>query len=194
MKKLYLHSQLAYFALFILFVLFCNCQQKAPESQDASISRTVQVQQTAEEYFATFSQRQDWDKLCSFYREDLIFDDVLLHLHLDSLWKFKRFYNWPDTGFHKLSAEQEHLAVESLVANDSMAVARGHLNPFYYYGKLVDSDWGMEFTIWLYFDEHLKIRKQVDWFEYDPTVMESVIQRYRSQGVDKIPDWLDLNK
>ena len=176
-----------------MFVLI-NCQSNSTSEELSKLSRTEKVEQTAKDYFATFSKRENWEKLCSFYREDLIFDDVLLHLHLVSLWKFKRFYNWPDTAFKKLTPDQEHLAIESLVANDSMAVARGHLNPFYYYGKLVDSEWGMEFTIWLYFDEHLKIRKQVDWFEYDPTVMESVITRFRTQGVDKIPDWLDLSQ
>ena len=152
------------------------------------------VRETAAAYFKTFSERKDWEKLLSFYRDDLQFHDIYLHLELDSLWQFKRFYNWPDTGFHKLSPEQEHLAIESLVVEDSTAVVRGHLNPFYYYGQLIDSDWGMEFTIWLYFDQNLKIKRQVDWFEYDPSVVESVLTRYKTQGVDKIPDWLDLSR
>ena len=52
----------------------------------------------------------------------------------------------------------------------------------------------MEFTIWLYFDDDFKIKKQIDWMEYAPTVFESVIERVRENGVEKIPDWLDLSR
>jgi len=171
-------------------------QCSSPVNTTVSTSPTYeeQVRETATAYFSTFSERKDWDKLLSFYRSDLQFQDIALHLELDSLWQFERFYNWPDTGFQKLSPEQQHLAIESLVVQDSTAVVRGHLNPFKYYGALIDSDWGMEFTIWLYFDENLKIARQVDWFEYDPTVVESVLTRYKKQGVDKTPDWLDLSR
>ena len=52
----------------------------------------------------------------------------------------------------------------------------------------------MNFTILLVFDENLKIKKQIDWIEYDAKVLESVIQRYRAEGVDKPPGWLDLER
>ena len=52
----------------------------------------------------------------------------------------------------------------------------------------------MEFTIWLYFDDKGKIKRQIDWMEYGPEVMESVINRYRTHGVDQMPDWLDLSR
>lgn len=179
---------------FVLLAIAWQCSPAEPHTNTSNSSYEEAVRETAVAFFATFSERKDWDKLLSFYRSDLQFHDIVLHLELDSLWQFERFYNWPDTGFHKLSPEQEHLAIESLVVEDSTAVVRGHLNPFYYYGELIDSDWGMEFTIWLYFDENLRIKKQVDWFEYDPTVIESVLTRYKTQGVEKIPDWLDLSR
>lgn len=179
---------------FSLLAFVSSCSSAEVSSEAKAPSYEESVRQTATAYLATFSERKDWEKLLSFYRADLQFHDIALHLELDSLWQFERFYNWPDTGFQKLSSEQEHLAIESLVVEDSTAVVRGHLNPFYYYGKRVDSDWGMEFTIWLYFDEHLKIKRQVDWFEYDPTVVESVLTRYKTQGVDDIPEWLDLSR
>lgn len=180
--------------IFLSLIIFATCQNQSTETQIPPLeTKTEKVHKTATEYFATFSERKDWEKLLSFYREDMTFDDVLLQIHLDSLWQFERFYNWPDTGFQKLTPNQEHLVIESLVANDSMAVARGHLNPFHYYGELIDSKWGMEFTIWLYFDEHFKIKNQIDWFEYDDTVLESVINRVRKNGLE-IPDWLDLSR
>lgn len=180
--------------LFSLGILFSLAHCTSPLVPEETVDFETSIRQTATDYFSTFSQRKDWDKLLSFYRADLQFHDIALHLELDSLWQFERFYNWPDTGFHKLSPDQEHLAIESLIVEDSTAVARGHLNPFYYYGELVDSDWGMEFTIWLYFDQNQKIKRQIDWFEYDPNVVENVLARYKKQGVDQLPDWLNLER
>jgi hypothetical protein len=148
------------------------------------------------DFFQTFAERKDWQKLCSFYREDMVFEDVLLQLHLDSLWQFRRFYNWEDTlgGFKKLTPDQDHLTLESLVVNDSLAVGRGHFNPFYYGGQMMKNKWGMEFTIWLYFDKNQKIIHQIDWIEYDASVLQNVIERCRRQGHQKTPDWLDLSR
>ena len=155
-----------------------------------------QIEQRAKAFFTTFSERTDWDKLCAFYREDMEFVDVMLQLQLDSLWQFKRFYNWDGEGerFKKLTPDQDHLELYSLVANDSIAVGRGRVNPFYYDGHLIDTDWGMEFTIWLYFDDQLKIIKQIDWMEYDSYTLESMIKRCRDNGFEAIPDWLDLSR
>ena len=124
-----------------LCLLFISCQHK-PVSEESS--RSHFIQSTAEDYFATYAEREDWEKLCSFYREDVQFEDVMLQLHLDSLWKFKRFYNWPDTGFAKLYPEQKHLVIETLTVNDSMAIARGYINPFYWYGLMYPRAMAME--------------------------------------------------
>ena len=180
--------------LFLFTIMLLLLQCTSADMYDEATDFETDIRQTTEDYFATFSQRKDWKKLLSFHRSDLQFHDIALHIELDSVWQFERFYNWPDTGFHKLSPDQEHLTIESIVVEDSTAVARGHLNPFYYYGELVDSEWGMEFTIWLYFDQHKKIKRQVDWFEYGPEVLESVLARYKKQGVDQLPDWLNLDR
>lgn len=171
-------------------VVACTPEPAAPEP-----SRAEQVEERAQDFFDTFADRTDWEKLCSFYQEDMRFHDVTLQLHLDSLWKFKRFYQWDQEGdrFQKLSPDQQHLAVESLLANDSVAVARGRVNPFYYDGYLIDTEWGMDFTIWLYFDEDLQITKQIDWMEYDPSVLESVLKRIEENGHEAMPAWLDLS-
>ena len=181
-----------FFLANILFLFSCEVQQNEP----IQLSRSQQVEMKAKEYFDTFAERTDWEKLCSFYREDLLFQDIALQLNLDSLWKFKRFYNWDGEGdsFKKLSPEQKHLNLETLAVNDSVAVARGRINPFYYNGNLVDVTWGMEFTIWLYFDQDLKIKRQIDWMEYDPFVLESVVKRCRENGHEALPAWLDLTK
>ncbi len=181
-----------------LLILFINqsCNNPSSDLNDQIESKSDRVYQKASEYFDTFAERTDWEKLCSFYREDMKFTDIALQLEIDSLWQFKRFYKWDDTvsTFRKLTPDQKHLTVYSLVANDSVAVARGRVNPFYYNDELIDVSWGMEFTIWLYFDEDLKIKRQVDWMEYDPYVLESTIERCRKYGHERTPDWLDLSR
>lgn len=181
------------FQLLPLLIFLSTCTKQEP---DNSPSRQQLIEERASSFFTTFAERSDWEKLCSFYRDDLVFDDIILQLHLDSLWKFKRFYKWDDrgNGFKKLSPNQDHLTVETLVANDSVAVARGRVNPFYYGETLIDVEWGMQFTIWLYFDEELQIKRQIDWMEYDPMVLENTLQRCRENGFEAIPEWLDLSK
>ncbi len=177
----------------LLTAIFLACNIPQEEKRK---TREQQTELKAREFFDTFSDRTDWEKFCSFYSVDVAFDDIILQIHLDSLWKFKRFYKWDDevNTFKKLSPDQKHLVLESLVVNDSIAVGRGHLNPFYYNEVLINTDWGMAFTIWLYFDENLKITKQLDWFEYDPAVLENVVKRCREKGFEATPDWLDLSR
>ena len=83
--------------LLIFFaIIFCHCDQ--PEPSSGVHDRKAQVEQVARDFFATFAERKDWEKFCSFYREDLEFDDVTLQIHLDSLWQFKRFDKWDEEG------------------------------------------------------------------------------------------------
>jgi len=176
----------------ILLVLH-SCHQKTTTNTNGYEEA---VRSKALQYFETYAERSDWDKFCSFYREDVDFRDITLQLDLDSLWKFKRFYNWDgeDNKFKKMSPEQKHLNLQSLVVEEHVAVGRGRVNPYYYDGYLIDSEWGMEFTIWLRFDNSLKIVEQIDWMEYDPITLENTIKRCRENGFEAIPDWLDLSK
>ena len=187
------NSLINWLLLITVLLTITGCHQKKTANED---DFEQAVRSKALEYFETFAERSDWDKLCSFYREDVHFKDIMLQLDLDSLWKFKRFYKWDEEGdrFKKMSPEQKHLNLQSLVVEGNTAAGKGHLNPFYYDGVLVDTEWGMEFTIWLRFDENLKIIEQIDWIEYDPNTLESTIKRCRENGFEAIPDWLDLSK
>jgi hypothetical protein len=170
-----------------------SCQQNEP-SNASDFEQAVRSQAT--DFFETFAERSDWGKFCSFYREDVHFKDITLQLELDSLWKFKRFYKWDEEGdrFKKMYPEQKHLNLQSLVVEGNTVAGKGHLNPFYYDGALINTAWGMEFTIWLRFDENLKIIEQIDWMEYDPATLENTVKRCRENGHEAIPVWLDLSR
>ena len=176
----------------LLITLSCCVEKPSSPLSD----RSQKVEQKARAFFKTFADRNDWDTFCSFYREDMTFSDIMLQLELDSLWQFKRFYNWDGEGdnFRKLTPDQEHVTIESLVVNDSTAVMTGHFNPFYYYDELIEPETGMAATIWLFFDENLKIKRQIDWIEYDLDVLQNVIDRVKENGMQEVPDWLDLSQ
>ena len=192
MKKYYGINLNYYFLILVCSFVVISCQNTTMIKSDTF---EKDVKETATAYFETFAERSDWEKLCSFYREDVQFKDIILQLDLDSLWQFKRFYKWDEEGnrFKKLSPEQKHLTVNSLVVDGDMAVARGRVNPFYYDENLIDSEWGMEFTIWLRFDENLKIFEQIDWMEYGPGVLENMLARIEENGFEATPEWLDLS-
>ena len=186
------YSLIHWFQYILIALISIGCQQtKTTQANDFE----QEVRKKATAFFETFAERSDWEKFCSFYSEDVHFKDITLQLDLDSLWKLKRFYKWDEEGdrFKKMFPDQKHLNLQSLVVEGNTAAGKGHLNPFYYDGALVDTAWGMEFTIWLRFDENLKIIEQIDWMEYDPITLENTIRRVKENGFEAIPEWLDLS-
>ncbi|MCB0587078.1 MAG: nuclear transport factor 2 family protein [Phaeodactylibacter sp.] len=145
--------------LFAVILTTAACNNTCPSTLQQ------QTEQKAKTYFEVYSQRSDWNRFLSFYRDDIQFFDTNLRFKATGINEFKAFYNWPGPGFEKLSPSQAHLEVESLVVGDSTAVGRGHFNPFYWHGQLQEWDDG-SFTIWLYFDRQGKIYRQYDFITY----------------------------
>ncbi len=121
-----------FITVLISAILISGCQPPAEPAAETPRN----VEQVATEYFATFAERADWDKLLSFYSPDLKFEDIVLQMKLESFDEFKEFYDWPNPDFEKLTPDQQHLVVETLATYDNrVAVARGHLSPFMWKGK-----------------------------------------------------------
>ena len=161
---------------FFLIIICCLLQCKTKDTE-FPMARSQKVKMVTKAYFQTFAERKDWEKLLSFYHDDLVFEDVISQKHTRGIEEFKAFYDWPNPGFKKLFPEQRHLEIEHIMVNDSMSVVHGHVNPFYWQGKLFEMEWGGKFTIWLFYDEELKITRQIDWFEYSGDVLISVGKR-----------------
>ncbi len=160
-----------------------SCNSNATGTQNAG-SNSKEVEKVARDFFATFAARDDWEKMLSFYRYDMQFEDVALQVKVFNKEDFKDFYNWTDPNFRKLSPEQQHLELADLVVSGNIAVGRGHFNPFLWQDQLQAWKWGSEFTIWLYFDEQLKIKRQIDFIEYPDDILEDVIRGYREARGD----------
>lgn len=162
---------------FLFFVSILLWQCEVADTKSNLTSRSIAVKKTTEAYFQTFAERKDWEKLLSFYQEDFVFEDVIVQKHTKDIEAFKAYYDWPNPNFKKLFPEQKHLEIEYIITNDSMSVVQGHVNPFYWEGKLWKMEWGGKFTIWLFFNQELKIIRQIDWFEYPGDVLVSVGNR-----------------
>ena len=139
--------------------------------ESAEQQREQQTWETALAYFETYQQREDWDSLLSFYRDDILFKDANLGYEARGIEAFKDFYNWPDTSFRKIVQDQKHLVLENMMVQDSIVVGRGRLNPFFWNNEL--QEWPKDFTIWLYFDENMKIYRQIDWVRYPAWMIQS---------------------
>lgn len=168
---------LPFISLLIFFQVLSSCtSQVAPETSSPTDRRSA-VEKTARDYFQTYAMREDWDTFLSFYTEDLQFEDAILQVNLDSLEAFKAFYDWPNPEFQKHPDYPEIFRLDDLVVNDSVAVGRGLFYPFYWQDSLFWMDWEPTFTIWLWFDDSLKISRQIDWIEYSGNVLISVGNR-----------------
>ncbi len=162
------------FLLFLTAICFItSCNTSIPEEN----KRSEAIKDQARAYFQTYAEREDWDQFLSYYAEDLQFEDAISQIHLDSLEAFKTFYDWPNPGFKKHPEYPEIFRLDDLVANDSIAVGRGVFFPFYWQDSLFSMEWDPTFTIWLWFDENLKINRQIDWVEYSGNVLIDIGKR-----------------
>ncbi|WPP49090.1 nuclear transport factor 2 family protein [Catalinimonas niigatensis] len=150
-------------ALIIILLTACGPSEEEKFEQ--------QIRSKAIDYFATYQQRKDWNKFLSFYHPNIAFTDVALSTRTRGIDAFEKFYNWPDSNFQKMNPAQKHLELQDIITQDSLVVARGHFNPFYWHGE--KQEWSGGFTIWLYFDKNLKIRHQVDYIQYPASVILS---------------------
>ena len=142
--------------------------------EPAELPREQQTRATARAYFEVYEQREDWDSLLTFYRDDVHFKDANLSFEADGIEAFKDFYNWPDTNFRKIVPDQKHLVLQSMLVQDSVVVGQGRLSPFFWHNEL--QEWPEDFTIWLYFDQNMKIYRQIDWVRYPTWMIQSFEQ------------------
>ena len=84
----------------------------------------------------------------------------------------KKFYDWPNPAFQKLSPDQLIFTTETLLIQDNQAIIRGHFEPFIW--KEERQEWAGDFVFWLYFNEANKIIKQLDYVKYPSWIIKSM--------------------
>ena len=160
----------------LFFSSACESSRDRPQSEQQP-SRRQLVEQKAREFFAIYAERSDWEGFLDLYRDDMQFEDALMQLHLESKEAFREFYDWPNEGFRKHPNHPKTLVLQELVVDENIAVGRGYFTPFYWNDKLWEMEWEATFTMWLFYDDDLKIRRQIDWIEYSGDVLQSIGKR-----------------
>lgn len=153
---------------FVLLLLLAACA--TPEKE------TNQSREKALQFFDTYKARSDWDAFQDLYAKDLVFQDVVFR-HTYNKEEFINFYNWPDPLLAKHPDYPEVMVLEDLATTDSTAIGRGHMNPFYYDGKLYGDLEHMRFVIALHFNEEGKIKRHIDFIEYPPEFLVGLAER-----------------
>lgn len=152
-----------------LFAGFAGCSVKEKK-----------VQKTAEKYFETFAERKDINKLLSFYSVNPKYLDAVTHGVVEGRENLKIQMNWNDKDYKSDPKNPKCLEVEEMLCNDSVVVANGHYNPYYYKNNYVER---MNFSIWLYFDKDGKIYKQVDWNQYSNEMLEQILSIQKNMNI-----------
>lgn len=140
--------------IILVLVLLLSCGVHATDSPN--------YQQLATDLFQTYKQRQDFKAFLNFYADDMAFEDVFYQVNLHSKKDFADFYDWNKGKFERLN-NPHILRVDSLVTDKAQVVARGEFLQFRYNGKEM-GPW--RFVIWLEFNQHGKVIKQIDWINY----------------------------
>lgn len=164
-----LRSRLAVTLFSFAFILLTGCQHSVNQpventNENASTQPTdIQIHKTVEQFFKTYSQRQDFDSFLAFYSESIVLEDLVYGERVHGKEALRGFYRW-DSGEVKL-IDGEALKVTKQLVSSNQAVTRGVFLPFYFHGKKM-GPW--RFVIWQEFDENGHIIKQFDWINYTP--------------------------
>lgn len=137
-----------------------------------SCGKESKTQQIGENFFETYSQRSEMDKMLSFYADKFEYKNVAFESEAnDPKFLYEEFYGWKDPKF-KFESKQT-IQIEEIISNDSSIVARGKTTPYTYNGIKVK---GNDFVIWLDLDKNYKIKRQTDWFDYP---MNEIIEAWQ---------------
>ena len=156
-------SSIAMSLVFAASITIAGCEDTTSVNNTV-ISEGDQLQQVVDDYIATYQARDDWQGFLSFYSDSLYFLDINLKAEYHDREAFAAFYDWPNPGFKKVTADQLTFEVEDLVVADQTAIIKGRFEPFYWQGEL--QEWTDLFTIWLHFNDERKIIRQYDFIKY----------------------------
>lgn len=148
--------------IFSLLIVFIALLSYSENSYSQTSAQTIK--ELSKSYFAVYAERENWEAFLNFYDEDVYFEDVQFRLICNGLDTFSRFYDWPNLNYKKVDESKPILQVNHLIVNDSVVIAQGFFDSFYWQDALIMGPW--EFTISLTFNKQGKIVKQRDFINY----------------------------
>ena len=124
----------------------------------------VNIKPVVKDYFTVYAQRQDFDKLLSFYDEKAQLEDLVYGHHAKSKTDIEQFFAWNDGKF-ALVKPGPALVIQKQVFEGNKVATEGYFTEFTYDGQQM-GPW--RFLIWLEFNSSGKIIRHVDWINYTP--------------------------
>ena len=140
--------------LFIIILSACSSRDK----------NNNELSYVVESFFNVYSQRNDFERLISFYDNNAQFEDIIYGASFKSKAEIKGFLAWDKGEFQLLSGERI-LTVTKQVLDKNIAVTEGFFHEFSYDGQKL-GPW--LFVIVQEFNTQNKIIKQTDWINYTP--------------------------
>ena len=129
-----------------------------------TLQTQANIETVAKQYFTVYAERQNFEKLLSFYDEKADLEDLGYGHHAKSKQEIEQFFAWNDGKF-SLVNKGPALVVQKQVVDGNKTVTEGYFTKFTYNGKTM-GPW--RFLIWLEFNEQGKIIRHVDWINYTP--------------------------
>lgn len=136
---------------------------------------------TAEDFYQTYADRKDLNKLMGFYSESTTYIDAVPQINIEGKENIQNQYNWTDPSYKIHPQFPKTVKINQMISNDSIVIVSGIYNPYYYNGKLINK---MQFNSWLYFNKDGKIEKQVEWVQYPMDILEEIINIKKSMQIN----------
>ncbi|MDR1876212.1 MAG: hypothetical protein LBQ84_01165 [Flavobacteriaceae bacterium] len=138
---------------------------------------------TTEEFYNICADRKDVNKLIELYSDsNPQWIDAVARSLVEGKENIKSLYeaSWEDNNYKKHQDYPKTIALEEILANDSVVVVSGQYNPYYYNGNLVAET---KFTAWLYFNKDGKIKKHIEWMQYSVNDLQDIINFKQSAEI-----------
>lgn len=116
------------------------------------------------DYFSVYSHRNDFERLMSFYENNVQFEDIIYGNSFKTKREIKEFLAWDKGEFTVLSGERI-LTITKQIQEGNTVVTQGFFHEFIYNGQKM-GPW--LFIIDQEFNSQNKIIKQTDWINYTP--------------------------
>jgi hypothetical protein len=155
--------------LYILIgIILCSC---AFESEN-------NLEEIVDDFYQTYSERQDFDKFIDFYDESILLKDMINGDSIAGKEELKIFFDWNNPDFEKNDISS--VIVNEKIVHDNKIVIQGYFTSFKWRDTKFEA---MHFATVLTFNKAGKIIEQVDWINY-PTNLVDYSKRKNSN------DWL----
>lgn len=124
-------------------------------------SKNNEIKNVVNEFYITYNNRNDINKLLDFYDESITLEDIVNNEKIIGKNNLKLFYDWNNPNFKSL--DSNNLVIDEIIIDQHKAVVIGSFNRF----KWKTTEYNpMDFITVLFFNNSNKIIKQVDWINY----------------------------